>query len=404
MIYRGWFVLAGGFISALLMVGSTIYCFGLFVVPAIQEFGLSRANANNGQILFSVGLALWAPFVGRLIDKLPIGTVMAFGGLLLAGGFVVVALTHALWLIGLAAIGPIALGVVCAGGIAGNTAVTRWFRRRRGRAIGILAVASSTGNFVMTPIAAYLIEHFGWRTAIATIGVTAGLIVAILAAVLVRSRPTEQQLREGTELEEPKPSSSVVERTWSARQILTMPNFWFIAIGAGILFASDATIIATLPSYLHDAGVSLQMAGIFLAATALSAMSGKLLIGFLTERINVKGLFVFVAAIHLCYLGLLLLHPSYGLLLAGVSVVGVGVGGVIPVWANLIAANFGANSFGSVMGWANFAMQPITILYLRVIGESHDRTGSYNLAFIVFSGAILIAIWLILSIRRPVHV
>ena len=40
--YAGWSNLAAGFVCSVLLVGSTIYSFGLYVVPFNEAFGLTR--------------------------------------------------------------------------------------------------------------------------------------------------------------------------------------------------------------------------------------------------------------------------------------------------------------------------------------------------------------------------
>ena len=70
------------------MIGSTLYNFQLYVKPFEEAFELTRAQTNIGLILLNVGMALWSPMVGRLLDRLSASMVIAFGGLMLGAGFV----------------------------------------------------------------------------------------------------------------------------------------------------------------------------------------------------------------------------------------------------------------------------------------------------------------------------
>ena len=79
--YRGWLVLAAAFLSAMMAVGCSSYIFGLFVVAVTREFGISRAEANNGMIALMIGAAIWAPVVGQLLDRLSARLVMSAGAL-----------------------------------------------------------------------------------------------------------------------------------------------------------------------------------------------------------------------------------------------------------------------------------------------------------------------------------
>ena len=113
--YRGWSVLTGGFLCSMLAVGGSVYIFGHFVLPVSQAFDLSRADANNGLILKLVGAALWSPFIGRFLDRFSARLVMGTGALLYALGFVSIALSPSLWMIGLAILGPVSMGVSSVG-------------------------------------------------------------------------------------------------------------------------------------------------------------------------------------------------------------------------------------------------------------------------------------------------
>ena len=95
-IYSGWIVLSACFVSAMLIVGSTIYSFQLFVIPVTEEFGISRATANNAYISMLVGLAIWSPLIGRLLDKFDAKYVIMLGALSFGGAFTLVAMAQSL--------------------------------------------------------------------------------------------------------------------------------------------------------------------------------------------------------------------------------------------------------------------------------------------------------------------
>ncbi len=114
LAYRGWSVVLGSFVCAMLAVGGSVYIFGLFVIPVSEAFDLSRADVNNGLTLTLIGTAIWSPILGRLIDRFSARLVIAVGALLYAVGFFTIASSSSLWLISLAIRGPVAMGVAAA--------------------------------------------------------------------------------------------------------------------------------------------------------------------------------------------------------------------------------------------------------------------------------------------------
>ncbi len=400
-IYAGWWVLSATFACAMLVIGSTNYAFQLFVVPVEKEFGLSRAAVNQGLSLFMVGCALWSPIAGRVLDRLPAPIVMASGGLLIAVGMNLIAATSSLWLIGGALAGPMALGAMCAGGLANTTVVSRWFRRRRGRALGIATVSSGVGGFVMIQVITFLMGRHGWRGALVWTGAILGLGIGALALLLIRSRPSDETLEQAGELADAAGDVHSTERTWSVAELLRQRNFWCIAFGTGLLMASDGAFLASQKPYLLELGIEDQAASFLAACQAISAVGGKIGIGLAADRVDLRRLFIIVALCHVLLLLILIAQPSYAVLLASMALFGVGVGGVYPLLATLTAAAFGSKSFGMVAGSMQLALLPVSIGLITFIGASHDRTGSYTLAFQVFIGVVLLASALVAQIRLP---
>ena len=235
--YRGWLVLVGAFLTSTLMVGATHYSFGLFSVPASEELGLSRAETNSALIAMGIGSAVLSPFIGRLIDLFSVRIIVALGGALLGMGLVAISLTSSPWLILFLALVPIAIGGDSAGGLSANVLAVRWFMRRRGRALGIIAISSSMGGFAIAPLTGYLITAFGWRTALAVLGLAVMLVAFMVALFLVRSRPDETALRGAGELVSSgdRHASCVEKRSWTYRELVRDRNFFLIVIGAALL-------------------------------------------------------------------------------------------------------------------------------------------------------------------------
>lgn len=401
--YRGWYVLIAAFLSALIAAGCGIHVFGLLVVAVTDEFGISRAEANNGMIALMLGAAIWSPLVGKLLDRLSSRVVMACGGVAIGAGLVAISQSQSLPLITAYIIGPLALGVAAAGTLASNTVVVRWFKLRRGRALGLLAISTSAAGFLLVPVVALLIEHSGWRDALLQLGLASGALVVAITLLGIRDRP--QGSEPGYDQEFPAgehAGGASAESEWSIRQLLGNRNFWLLTAGVGLLFGSDQAIMASQVPYFQDMGISLPAASMIVSCMTLSAVAGKLIVGALADRVDLRILFLGITVAHVGLLAVYILQPGYWLLLAFVSLMGIAVGGVYPVWTTLIAWHFGAQSFGAVMGCMVILMKPIAMLALYFIGDVHDRTGSYQQGFAVLLVAVCISAALVYALRRPV--
>ena len=164
--YYGWLVLAASAVSELLVQGATSYAAGLFVLPLQAEFHLSRANASSPVLILFLGATLVSPFVGRLLDRYPIRLVVSLGAVIFSLALLVIATTNSLWLMALMLLLPAAIGFMSLGPLTTAALASRWFYRRRGLALGIAAVATSGGGFVVVPLLSRAIQQYGWRTAL----------------------------------------------------------------------------------------------------------------------------------------------------------------------------------------------------------------------------------------------
>ena len=382
----------------MLMVGATAYSFGLFVLPLQKEFGLSREQANLGLVLLIVGFAVWAPIIGRLIDRRSARVLGVVGAGLFAAGFAAISLAGQPWQMALALAGPVALGSTAAGAFAANTLAARWFVMKRGRALAVVAVATSAGGFVVVPVMARLVGALGWRGAVLAAGLAIGGLVAAATWAFIRDRPSNLGQHPDGGAAEPT-LDTPDDRRWTVGEMLRSRNFWLVGVGAGLLLGSDQALLVSLVPYGVGRGFSLPEAANLIAVLTGSAVVGKLVIGWLADRIDKRALFGFTCLCNIAFLWLLRSEPSYALLLASAAVIGLAIGGVYPAWTTLTAQCFGRVSFGQAYGLMTLVTMPFVLVSIVLAGRSFDATGSYDLAFGIFLGSAAVAAILVGLVR-----
>lgn len=388
-MYTGWRVLGGCFVCAALALGFTSYIFGMFVVPVTAEFGISRATINNGMIASMIGTAIMGPIAGAILDRYPARWLFILGGVLFGGSLVLVSRSHSLAFMGFLIAVPMSIGTALCGLLGANTVVVRWFEGRRGRALGLLSLSATLGGFISQPLAAFLIAQFGWRDALAIMGIGAVSLVILVTLFMIRDRPSgnERLYDQEFKVSQSQAPASVAVPTrnvWTNRQIFSNGNFWKLALGIGILFAVEQAVLASQVPFFQDMGLGLSAVALLVSIKVLSAMGGKLLVGILADKVDLRVLYIGVACSNMMLLTIYCLQPSFEILLVAVALFGIAVGGVFPLWATMLAWVFGPHSYGKVMGiMLGLIQSPLAVIALRSYGEVHDRAGSYTPAFIV---------------------
>lgn len=402
-LFYGWWLIAAVFVGEMFAIGSTTYAFGLFVKPLELEFGISRGDANKGLALFMIGMGLSAPLIGRLIDRRSARNVMLFGAAWMALGFIAIALAPSLLWMALAILLMVAVGATMIGPLTANTLASRWFERRRGRALGMVAVGTSVGGTLLVPLVAYNIDMFGWRQALMIQGGIILVIVGALALWVVRDRPQDMGLLADGDIADrgntatPLPSGPV----WTAGALLKHRDFWCIGLSVGLTFAVTQSVLASLVPYAADAGISAQRGAMLISVLSVCSIIGKLVFGALAERVDKRWLLLAVVCFTVAQLCTLIVQPDFTLLLVICGIAGLAIGGELPVWAAIIAERFGSRSFGTVMGMMNPINMICSLVAISYVGIAYDRSGGYALPFQMFLGVAAASAVMTLLISAP---
>ncbi|HKT75201.1 MAG TPA: MFS transporter [Sphingobium sp.] len=395
--YYGWQVVAMSIISLMIVLGNVFSSFGLFVVPVSQEFGLSRANMNSALILLSLGGAVAAPIIGRLVDKVPMKPFMLFSALGLGACLVGLGLSRSLWLDMLILLVPLPIVVQGAGNLTMPTLIARWFQAQRGRAMVLGMMGLALGAAVMPPILGFLSQSYGWRAALVISGCVSGLILFGLFST-VRDRPGPGEMTDLPPAGSATAESAGPARVFAVGELLRSGQFWLIVVSAALALGVNQGFQVSLVPLALDNGFDMVVGASLISAAGAGSFGGKLLIAIFADRVRRETLLACIFAL----MGLLscipLLSQSYPVLMATALCFG-STGALMPVFYALLADRFGAASFGTVQGLSLPVIAVVGAVAIRFSGEVFDKTGKYDLMFAVFCAVQIVAATMILSTR-----
>ena len=193
---------------------------------------------------------------------------------------------------------------------------------------------------------------------------------------------------------------SGLERSFSLRQVLHQPSFYFLTTAVGLTtFVVPAVNLHTV-AYFTDQGISSGIAVSAKALISLAGAPGSLFSGYLADRYNARQILTVAVLLVATSFALLLVARSPAVALLWGLYLGLVRGGMHTLQQVIFADYFGRDSLGAVRG---------VVWPIQMVGNSfgplaaavtYDITGNYVVIFSGF-GALCLLAGLCISLARP---
>ncbi len=365
-----WSIVAAGAMMTCVAIG-VIFSLAVFLEPMSAATGWSRAGISTAMTFafLSMGVAGFA--WGALSDRFGPRLVVLAGTILL--GLSTVMASRATSLIEFQLFFGVMTGVAAGSFFAPVIATTAsWFERHRSLAVSLVSAGMGVAPMTISPLAAWLVTGYDWRTAQLVIGV--GAWVLLLPAVwFIRPAPIfrDSGAAGGTPTPEMPARTALRSRAFI---VLASTFFACCAAHSGPIFHTVA--------YAIGCGLPTVAAVTIYSMEGAAGLGGRLLFGVAADRFGAKRVLI---------IGLLiqaLAAPSYLLVnqLSGFYAVafvfGLAYGGVMPLYAVLAREYFGPRILGTVLGAASMVSSLGMALGPVAGGWLFDRYGSYAWMYI----------------------
>ncbi|MGZ8444664.1 MAG: MFS transporter [Candidatus Binatia bacterium] len=415
--FYGWYIVAVGILVNIAGTFAFSSTLSIFLKPITEELGVTR-GAFSLIRTFEIGVAaLFVPMLGSWIDRHGGRGVLVLGVLMEGAGLLLSSLVQSFWQFVVVRCSLVIAGEALLGSLVINVTIAQWFVRKRGRAMGIANLGTGVAKLGIPIAAASLFVLVGWRYTWAIFGIIAPLLVVVPALIFVRRQPEDLGLRpdgdpplpaaapqpreSSTDDKRKQPAQSSDETVWTRAQAIRLPAFWVLVITFGIASVGIAGLNLHIFSYVTDIGHSPLVAASFMSTIAITQLGSTLVWGMLADKFDIRkvsciqfliqgiGLITAITSrqIHVTYIGFFL----YGTGLAGSFVLRE------VIWANF----FGRNSLGTVRGLSMLFSHLFAASGAPFFGFLHDRTGSYDLSFTIFSCALFTSAFLVLLAKPP---
>jgi len=380
----GWRVAAASAVGVY-CASQHFFTFSVFLKPMAETFSWSRETAGSAYGVMALCAALAAPVLGSALDR--VGGHRIIPRALLVAGLGVMslaALTDDLWhffivfsVIGIATIGtsPVAYARV----------VFTWFERQRGRALAVMLAGAGLSGMTFPPAAQWLIQRAGWRQAWFVLGLVTVTLGVPIVFKFVRERSA--------------PSAHDRAHVWPVLvRALHSRMFWTLIV---VTFASTLAVNGIgvhMTALLTDRGVLPARAAMVLSALAAGNLTGRLVTGWLIDRLPAARVGAGLLAVTAAAILVLSTAHTFERGIVAAAVMGFGAGGEFDIAPYLLGRYFGLRSIATLYGLMWLAIGSAAAVGPVLLGRAYDRTGSYDSLIVTLAGVTFAAALLMLTL------
>lgn len=386
-----WWIVFGCVLGLFVGNGAIMqFTFPVLLKPIGQELGWSRAMVSSAMVFGLLMTGIMTPVVGHLVDRYGIRRIALPAITLFALATAAVSLVPA------SPTAFVAFYAIMGLFAAGQTpliyakSISAHFDDQRGLALGVAMAGVGLGAALMPPITQAFVDAFGWRGAYLGLGIMT-FVLATPAVLLF--------VREPARVEGHGIAAHAVDLPGlSGSEALKSSTFWLLAVPFFIVAAAANGTIGHVVALLTDRGVSPQTATSALTMAGFALIGGRLLAGYLLDRMFAP--YVAVAFFLSPLAGIALLYFTSSTMIASVATVliGIGLGAEVDLIAFLISRYLGLRAFGQIYGYLFAVFMLANGIGPFVMGVSFDRSGSYSPVLIAFAAGLVVAAALVLRL------
>jgi len=389
MFKSRWWIVVASFIALIAGQGAIeVFVTGIFIKPISESLHLGRGVISSAMGLTNITTAVALIFLGPLMDRrgvravlLPCLVLFAFA----TGALSLLTSSVALVMLLFAIQGFVGAGQTPT---AYSKMITAAFDDQRGLALGIAMAGVGAGTVLLPLYSRFLLQHYGWR------GGYIGIAIAILVLGFI---PVWLWFRESGEVKDAR------KQKISAARLQNLPGmeysdalrswrFWGLCIAFFCAqTAINGTMIHAVPM-LTDRGIKIGAAVAAMSAGGLALIAGRIIAGYLLDRIYAAWVVVFFLLCPMLGIGLLGFNVGGNAPFIGIMLLGMGVGAEIDLIAYILSRYFGVRAYGALHGTAFCFVLIANAAGGNVMGWSHQLTHSYGTGLIIMEVLLIVAI------------
>lgn len=362
--YR-WVIVAAGGVMGCVAMGA-LFALPVLLTPMVAASGWSRTGISAAMTIAFLSMAAMAMIWGALSDRYGARPVVMAGAALFS---------VSLWAAGQAPsllAFQVIFGVAVGGSVAAFFApmmatVTGWFTTQRSLAVSLVSAGMGMAPVTMSPLAAWLVQSYDWRSVFAILaGIVA--VVTLPLALLLKRHPMQTAM----------PGVDAPDDTMTVRTAVRSPQFIVLVATNFFCCATHSGPIFHTVSYAEICGIAALAAVSIYSVEGIAGMFGRIGFGVMGDRFGAKR--VLVAGLLVQAFGALgyFFARDLGQFYAVAALFGFIYAGIMPLYAVLVRENFPMKMMGTIMGGTGMAGSLGMATGPVLGGWIFDRTGTYG--------------------------
>ena len=345
---------------------------GTLFEPLNAEFGWNRGQVSAGITIFGITASLLAPLFGWASDRFGVRKVALWSLVAFSASFAALSLTpasllgfYALWLV----VGLVGIGSTP---VTWSRAISLWFVKNRGLALGIMLIGTSAAALFVPRLAVWSIENYGWREMFGIVALLPLLVALPIGLLFFREpRPEERPAAVSTG------SGELAGMTFAdARKTR---QFWLLWLSIMLVALAYGGAHIHMFPIVRDHGFDAGTAAGILGIVGLGILAGRIITGFLLDRFWGPGVAFPILCLPAaaCFM-LMGTATDYPLVAIAAFLLGFAAGAESDLIAYLASRYFGMAHFGRIYGMLYMPFGLASAISPLLYGTVRDRTGSYD--------------------------
>ena len=407
-LFYGWILLGVLWLVFAFNLGFPAYGGPVINTAMARELGFSRETLGLITTFYIIMSGLPGPIVAVAVNRFGVRRTLLAGSLMNVAGAVFMATIASSGAGACLGFGLVVGGGVCTGAaIASQTALSRWFVRRRSLALSILYSSGAIGGyFAVKFVLPWAMDAGGsWRSGWWVI-VALSALAGLLAMAFVRERPEDMGLqpdgeaRGATNGTRARPAF-ISTTPWESREALSRPTYWLIVFslvggsGGYTLFLAHGIV------HLQDLGHSVEVARGALATMTWTGLLAKAIIMLLGDRVDPRYLWAVFMVFFGAGLVIIVDARSPWLVNAFATCLGIGFGGGVVCLMAVLGNYYGLKAFALLSGIAIAINTTLSALAPYIAGFLFDHGYGYGGTCYFLAGWCFLGALVLFLIRKP---